>query len=112
MPAVMLVMCIPVLLVVVTSAFIVMGCCCLMRQTYGRVRTRAKICYERLGRDRLQYTERFRTFDPMPYNLNKRDRVEGYPKTGTKDRLKKRAKKEKKTFGALVIEILEQAATA
>ena len=48
----------------------------------------------------------------MPYNLNKRDRVEGYPKTGTKDRLKKRAKKEKRTFGALVIEILEQAATA
>ncbi|MBK6832044.1 MAG: hypothetical protein IPG92_15525 [Flavobacteriales bacterium] len=42
----------------------------------------------------------------MPYNLNKRDRVEGYPKTGTKDRLKKRAKKGKKTFGALVIEIL------
>lgn len=46
----------------------------------------------------------------MPYNKDTRDRMEAWPKKGTKAALQKKAKKQKKALGAYLNEVLEGAA--
>lgn len=47
-------------------------------------------------------------FAPMPYDAKTRDRVEAWPKKGTRAKLQAKAREKGKTLGAYLNDILER----